>query len=60
MASARTPVWRRTMGDAAIQSREVPYVPLACFAIARPEGRASFDALGLAMTTVVRSKRHLL
>ena len=27
------------------RSRRAPYVPLDCFAIARPEGRASFDAL---------------
>ena len=32
----------------------------ACFAIARPEGRASFDALRLAMTTAVRRKCDLL
>ena len=28
------------------RSCEAPFVPLDCFAIARPEGRASFDALG--------------
>jgi hypothetical protein len=28
------------------RSRKAPLVPLDCFAIARPEGRASFDALG--------------
>jgi hypothetical protein len=32
--------------------REAPYVPLDCFAIARLEGRASFDALALAMTSL--------
>ena len=31
----------------------MPYVPLDCFAIARPKGRASPDALWLAMTAVV-------
>ena len=42
------------------RSRGEPYVPLDCFAVARPEGRASFDALWLAMTIVVRRERNLL
>ena len=33
---------------------------LDCFAIAGPEGRASFDALRLAMTIVVRPQCNLL
>jgi hypothetical protein len=39
------------------RSRWEPYVPLDCFAIARPEGRASFDALSLAMTTSFMVRR---
>src|SRR5580704_3505565 len=45
--------------DAAIQSRRAPYVPLDCFAIARPEGRASLDALWLAVTIAGRPKCNL-
>src|ERR1700733_13697828 len=36
---------REQRSDVAIQSRGAHYVPLDCFAIACPEGRASFDAL---------------
>jgi hypothetical protein len=45
------------------QSREraAPCVPLDCFAIARPEGRASFDALMARNDEIVgRPKRNLL
>ena len=41
------------------RSHEAPYVPLDCFAIARPEGRASFDALWLAMTDADSGERWL-
>ena len=41
----------------AIQELSSTYVPLDCFAIARLERRASFDALWLAMTTLVRPNR---
>jgi hypothetical protein len=52
---------REERSDVAIQESSAPDVPLDCFAIARPEGRASFDALWLAMTAlVVANGRHAL
>jgi hypothetical protein len=46
--------------DEAIQRTWAPYVPLDCFAVARPERRASFDALWLAMTIAIRPKCNLV
>jgi hypothetical protein len=44
----------RPKADAAIQEmKHTSYFPLDCFAIARSEGRASPDALWLAMTIAV-------
>ena len=51
---------REERSDVAIQESQGALVPLDCFAIARPEGRASFDALGLAMTALVRPKCNIL
>ena len=45
---------REERSDAAIQRAAGAPRSLACFAIARPEGRASSDALWLAMTIMVR------
>jgi hypothetical protein len=42
------------------RNRRAPQVPLDCFAIARPEGRASFDALWLAITILVGADCILL
>jgi len=47
---------REERSDAAIQSPQGALRSLDCFAIARPEGRASFDALSLAMTVASPTK----
>ena len=49
---ARSEATWRSMG------RLAPYVPLHCFAIARQERRASFNALWLAMTIAIRRWLH--
>ena len=51
---------REERSDVAIQESQGALSSLDCFAIARLEGRASFDALGLAMTPLVRPKCNLL
>ena len=47
-------------GDEAIQRTWAPCVPLDRVATARPEGRASRDALSLAMAATAPSKRAML
>jgi hypothetical protein len=47
MVVARSAATRRSRSHAALAAL---YFPLDCFAVARPEGRASFNALWLAMT----------
>ena len=45
-----TPVFRRAMATKQSRSRQAPCAPLDRVAVARAEGRASLDALSLAMT----------
>jgi hypothetical protein len=58
--SGRTPVLRRAMATKQSRERRAFYDPWIASAVARPEGRASFDALWLAMTPSGRLKSSAL